>query len=123
MRSELLRRIHVGERIRLPGGHVEAIDANHCPGALVLLFTLDDGRIVLHTGDFRYTPSMASSPPLATALAGGRRLSLLYLDNTYLEPRHTTKRAQMPKIHGARRRRARKLLATQRRVHLRWKRK
>lgn len=89
VRSELLRHIHVGERIRLPGGHVEAIDANHCPGALLLLFTLDDGRIVLHTGDFRYTPSMASSPPLATALAGGRRLSLLYLDNTYLEPRHT----------------------------------
>jgi len=64
---------------------VELIDANHCPGSVLLLFRLSDGRAVLHTGDFRYEPRIGAE--VLSAL-GGRRLDLLYLDNTYCDPRH-----------------------------------
>ena len=68
----------------LGGGRVTPIDANHCPGAVILLFELADGRLALHTGDFRYLPSMASHVTLAR-----RELDLLYLDTTYSEPQYT----------------------------------
>ena len=84
----LLRVLPVGSATELPaslgGGRVTPIDANHCPGAVIFLFELPDGRVALHTGDFRYQPAMASHPALS-----GRRLDLLYLDTTYADPQYT----------------------------------
>ncbi|TYZ61614.1 hypothetical protein PybrP1_008394 [[Pythium] brassicae (nom. inval.)] len=82
---------------------VTFMDANHCPGAVLILFRLKNGRAFLHTGDFRYHPSMLSyaplqryvpparGPPGATAPPSSSVLSRLdgiYLDTTYADPKY-----------------------------------
>jgi DNA cross-link repair 1B protein len=51
------------------------IEANHCPGAVMILFKGNKG-IVLHTGDFRYNENMVKT-------FDGIKLDVLYLDNTF----------------------------------------
>jgi DNA cross-link repair 1A protein len=64
--------------------------SDHCPGAVLLLFETRDGRVVLHTGDFRYEPSsMALHPAIRRVLqARPSGLDVLYLDTTYLKPQY-----------------------------------
>ena len=97
----LLRRFAIDERrlVALPigepklitgvdvvGAHGESfcvtlLDANHCAGAVMFFFQGPFGNI-LHTGDCRATPSVTRS-----VLALGQRVDVLYLDNTFCEPR------------------------------------
>ncbi|KAI3357382.1 hypothetical protein L3Q82_015821 [Scortum barcoo] len=63
---------------------VTLIDANHCPGAVMLLFEGYFGTI-LYTGDFRYTPSMLREP----CLRNNATIDVLYLDNTNCDPNRT----------------------------------
>nr|XP_048279055.1 DNA cross-link repair 1A protein isoform X1 [Myodes glareolus] len=65
------------------GVKVVLLDANHCPGAAMILFRLANGAVTLHTGDFRANPSMERS------LLAGHRVHTLYLDTTYCSPEFT----------------------------------
>ncbi|OQR82672.1 DNA cross-link repair protein [Achlya hypogyna] len=64
------------------------IDANHCPGAALILFQFQSGKAVLHTGDFRYDPSMLLNRFLAPFATPGQRLDAVYLDTTYCDTQH-----------------------------------
>lgn len=66
---------------------VVCIDANHCPGSLLFLFKLPDNRYILHTGDFRFTPSMLENPFLLP-FTKDKTIDKLYLDTTYLNPEY-----------------------------------
>ncbi|KAK3931433.1 DNA cross-link repair 1A protein [Frankliniella fusca] len=61
------------------GVEIEIFDANHCPGAIMFLFRLLDGRVFLHVGDFRAHTSMEEFPQL-------QQVDKLYLDTTYCDP-------------------------------------
>ncbi|XP_042545528.1 DNA cross-link repair 1A protein [Dipodomys spectabilis] len=65
------------------GIKVVLFDANHCPGAVMILFCLPNGAVMLHTGDFRADPSMERS------LLAAHRVHTLYLDTTYCSPEYT----------------------------------
>jgi hypothetical protein len=62
-------------------------DANHCPGAAIVLVELPNGVVHLHTGDMRYHDKMKSYP-LVQAAALARKIDLLFLDTTYANPKY-----------------------------------
>lgn len=60
------------------------LDANHCPGSVMFLFKIGDSnpQYYLHTGDFRFTPSMI---PEIQSILKDNILDGLYLDTTYCQ--------------------------------------
>ncbi|KAH7105873.1 DRMBL-domain-containing protein [Auriculariales sp. MPI-PUGE-AT-0066] len=94
----------IDQPVVIPGsGGVEVIniEANHCPGSSLFLFTgpqtcnagdstfhsrdVGSGKTFryLHCGDFRASPQHALHPAI-----GGKRLDLVYLDTTYLSAKY-----------------------------------
>ncbi|KAI8801268.1 beta-lactamase-like protein [Cladochytrium replicatum] len=72
-----------------PNGHIVLLDANHCPGAAMLLveFESDDGKRkkYLHTGDFRFHQRMTSWQEWQLY---DLPIDTLFLDTTYCHPKH-----------------------------------
>ena len=60
---------------------VTLVDANHCPGSVMFIFEGYFGRI-LYTGDFRYCERFRTHSAIQ-----GKQFDVLYLDNTYCDPR------------------------------------
>lgn len=81
---------------------VSFMDANHCPGSVIILFRLKNGKTYLHTGDFRFHKTMLERRALQTYIPTGhenidnsckivglKRLDGVYLDTTYCNPKYT----------------------------------
>ncbi|KAE9361592.1 hypothetical protein PF008_g900 [Phytophthora fragariae] len=92
---------------------VTFMDANHCPGAAIILFRLKDGKTYLHTGDFRFHRKMldyhALQPHIPTEdetidhngkIVGINRLDGVYLDTTYCDPKYTFPTQQVAINHA-----------------------
>lgn len=75
--------LNLEETTRIEGVDVTAVDANHCPGAVMLFFCLPNGKTILHTGDFRASPAMESYPVFWNS-----DVHTIYLDTTYCNPRY-----------------------------------
>jgi len=90
VRPQLLRELPLNERCVIDGVGVTLFDANHCPGAAMILFDpLEPHAPVLHTGDCRWSTELHGPllAPALGALSGERRARLkLILDTTYCDP-------------------------------------
>ncbi|XP_047336520.1 5' exonuclease Apollo-like [Impatiens glandulifera] len=71
--------------------NVMAIDAHHCPGAVMFLFRGDFGNM-LYTGDFRWESNSERAVIGRSMLLGALKndkLDIIYMDNTYCHPSYT----------------------------------
>lgn len=75
--NELIIPLELNKEYIIENVKVRLLDANHCPGAVVVLF---DNK-VLHTGDFRANKQLVSELNALNV-----NLQTLYLDTTYLDP-------------------------------------
>ncbi|KAH6760693.1 sterile alpha motif domain-containing protein [Perilla frutescens var. frutescens] len=71
------------QKINIAGTNVTCFDANHCPGAIIILFEPPNGKPVLHTGDFRFCEEMTELSILQAC-----PIHTLILDTTYCNPQY-----------------------------------
>ncbi|EPS68874.1 hypothetical protein M569_05893, partial [Genlisea aurea] len=75
---ESIEVLPINRKINVAGVDITCFNANHCPGAVMILFEPTDGTPVLHTGDFRFCENMKDISALKT-----RSIHTLILDTTY----------------------------------------
>ncbi|XP_050125322.1 DNA cross-link repair protein SNM1 isoform X2 [Malus sylvestris] len=75
--------VPINQKMNIAGINVTCLDANHCPGSIIILFEPPAGKAVLHTGDFRYSDSAASMSFLQAC-----SIHTLILDTTYCNPQY-----------------------------------
>jgi len=82
--------MELGATRTLDGTAVTLLDANHCPGAAMVLFEREGAQPVLHTGDFRFSPAVHARPgtPAGDALSRVAGRCRVVLDTTYLDPKY-----------------------------------
>ena len=69
-------------KYEIKGRQVWLIPANHCPGAVMFLVRSQNGRQILHTGDFRYRPEMLEEIQKCSP-EKPLKIDFLYMDNTF----------------------------------------
>jgi DNA cross-link repair 1A protein len=93
IQKERLRVVDVGRPFVVEGVSVRFVDANHCPGAVMIVFdgipktktSATDTDTVLATGDFRFHAGMTSCPILRDVAS---KRPAVMLDTTYCDPKH-----------------------------------
>ncbi|KAI5076808.1 hypothetical protein GOP47_0008873 [Adiantum capillus-veneris] len=80
---ERLKSLPLDQTTEIDGVKVTLIDANHCPGSVMILFQPQNGKAVLHTGDFRFSEDMASNLMLQAC-----NIHTVILDTTYCNPQY-----------------------------------
>lgn len=89
--DQLVRCLPIGTPVEIPctsgnsrGATVWLYDANHCPGAVLLLFRVWSTRQwVLHCGDCRFQRSTFAAHTQLQRVVAAQSLHALYLDTTY----------------------------------------
>ncbi|KAK3094950.1 hypothetical protein FSP39_008281 [Pinctada imbricata] len=81
LKEEFVHPIPMNTPCLIDNIEITMLEANHCPGSVLILFRLPSGRVILHTGDFRADKSMEDYPEFK-----GVKFSQLYLDTTYCNP-------------------------------------
>nr|XP_043626144.1 uncharacterized protein LOC122597636 [Erigeron canadensis] len=79
---EKIEILPLNQKITIAGVDVTCFDANHCPGAVIILFEPPNGKTILHTGDFRFSEDMTKISSLQM------RVHTLILDTTYCNPQY-----------------------------------
>ena len=65
------------------------IDANHCPGAAIVVFFVSE-QVYIHTGDFRASNQMIDNDTVLSSLCQNKgQPEAIYLDTTYAHPKHS----------------------------------
>ncbi|KAF5826937.1 hypothetical protein DUNSADRAFT_1711 [Dunaliella salina] len=86
IKPNVIRALPMHTPIMIEGCRVTLLNANHCPGAVMLLVEVVEGgprKVLLHTGDCRWAEGMADQIP------AGVRVDEIFLDTTYCMPRHS----------------------------------
>lgn len=89
-----------------PGLYVIPICANHCPGAAIFLFESiglqNQIHRIIHCGDFRVNRDILDNPTLRQfslnkkdTLTGVLMIDKVYLDTTYMSPRHNLPKQEL----------------------------
>lgn len=78
-----LQVLPINQKINIAGTAVTCLDANHCPGSIMILFEPANGKAILHTGDFRFSQEMANMSVLQSC-----PIHTLILDTTYCNPQY-----------------------------------
>ncbi|KAL0330846.1 UNVERIFIED_CONTAM: DNA cross-link repair 1A protein [Sesamum angustifolium] len=81
--SDKIQVLPLNQKINVAGIDVTCFDANHCPGAIIILFEPPNGKPVLHTGDFRFCEEMKDLSILQSC-----PIHTLILDTTYCNPQY-----------------------------------
>ncbi|VDK36145.1 unnamed protein product, partial [Taenia asiatica] len=78
--------------IRIHDYDILLIDANHCPGSVMILSRLPNGKINLHTGDFRAHANMLEAPCVLADFVqndlSNQRIDTIFLDTTFCAPQY-----------------------------------
>ncbi|XP_013105750.2 uncharacterized protein LOC106085850 [Stomoxys calcitrans] len=82
--EKYIHELELNTPIDVNGIEVTALDANHCPGAIMLLFKIkSSSQCILHTGDFRAWHGMEEEP-----VFWNNHINTIYLDTTYLSQKY-----------------------------------
>lgn len=82
--AKYLKILHLNQPEIIENIQVTLLDANHCPGSVMFLFKFpNNGKVILHTGDFRACPEMEEFPEL-----WNYKVDKVYLDTTYCRPEY-----------------------------------
>ncbi|RWS08530.1 hypothetical protein B4U79_08004 [Dinothrombium tinctorium] len=84
VKQSLITVLKLHEPRMIDGVEVVFMDANHCPGAVIILFTLPSSKRILHTGDFRANAEMET-----ISFLNKRPINEIYLDTTYCDPSYS----------------------------------